>query len=93
MSAAVESMAYVGDVPWHGLGTKVDEDISLREFQRQAGLDWMVQKTPVQFHPHGPEVKDFLRLHWLVCPEPNYGQQAVRRRVKPIQASATGGNL
>jgi phage/plasmid-like protein (TIGR03299 family) len=49
MVAAVETMAYVGTVPWHGLGNKVNEDISLEEFQREAGLDWQVQKTPVMF--------------------------------------------
>lgn len=49
MVAAVETMAYVGAVPWHGLGNKVDENIPLEEFQKQAGLDWQVQKTPVWF--------------------------------------------
>jgi len=49
MSAAVESMAYVGAVPWHGLGNLVNENISLDEFQKEAGLNWEVQKTPVQF--------------------------------------------
>ena len=51
MVAAVESMAYVGAVPWHGLGNLVDENISLGEFQLQAGLDWNVQKTPVNYRP------------------------------------------
>ena len=49
MVAAVETMAYVGATPWHGLGNVVEENISLDEFQKQAGLDWQVQKTPVQF--------------------------------------------
>jgi phage/plasmid-like protein (TIGR03299 family) len=49
MVAAVETMAYVGAVPWHGLGNLVDENISLDEFQKEAGLDWQVQKTPVQY--------------------------------------------
>lgn len=49
MVAAVETMAYVGAVPWHGLGNVVNENISLEEFQKEAGLDWSVQKTPVQY--------------------------------------------
>lgn len=49
MAAAVETMAFVGEVPWHKLGVQVDEDIDLDEFRRSAGLDWEVQKSPVQF--------------------------------------------
>ena len=42
MVAAVETMAYAGEVPWHGLGTKVPQDLSTDEFIKQAGLDWTV---------------------------------------------------
>ena len=31
MSALVETIAYAGEVPWHGLGTKVPHDISTNE--------------------------------------------------------------
>jgi len=37
-------MAYVGDVPWHGLGTKVSPDLTPDQFQKVAGLDWEVRK-------------------------------------------------
>lgn len=50
MADAVEGMAYVGATPWHGLGNEVSEDISLEEFQKEAGLDWEVVKRPVEFH-------------------------------------------
>lgn len=57
MTAAVESMVYVGEVPWHGLGNKVEEGIDLDDFRRSAGLDWEVSKRPVMFH--GPsQVRD-----------------------------------
>jgi hypothetical protein len=49
MVAAVETMAYVGEVPWHGLGNKVEEGIDLDDFRRNAGLDWEVKKRPVLF--------------------------------------------
>ena len=40
-------MAYVGDLPWHGLGTKVEHDLTPGDFQKVAGLDWTVEKQPL----------------------------------------------
>jgi len=37
-------MAYVGDVPWHGLGKRVPADLSPDQFMVTAGLDWTVSK-------------------------------------------------
>lgn len=39
-------MAYAGDVPWHGLGTKVPEDLTPTQMLEAAGLDWQVEKIP-----------------------------------------------
>lgn len=45
MAAEMESMFYVREVPWHGLGTKVAEALSSEEALVAAGLDWeVVQK-------------------------------------------------
>ena len=40
-------MAYVWNVPWHGLGTKVEHDLTPGDFQKVAGLDWTVEKQPL----------------------------------------------
>ena len=48
-------MAYVGDVPWHGLGTKVNPDLTPDQFQKVAGLDWTVEKQPLMT-PNGVKV-------------------------------------
>ena len=47
MAHAVETMAYAGELPWHGLGVKVAEDLTPREMQEAAGLDWTVEKLPM----------------------------------------------
>ena len=53
MSALVETMAYAGEVPWHGLGTKVPHDLSTDEMLKQSGLDWSVEKVPTLVNlPH-----------------------------------------
>lgn len=47
MAANVENMFYVREVPWHGLGIKVEEAPTSEEALRLAGLDWTVRQTPV----------------------------------------------
>ena len=37
-------MAYAGEVPWHGLGTAVSNDLTPQQIQAKAGLDWTVDK-------------------------------------------------
>ena len=47
MAANVESMFYVRETPWHGLGTKVLSAPSSSEALRLAGLDWKVLQEPI----------------------------------------------
>jgi len=41
------SMAYAGDVPWHGLGKRVPADVSPEQMLKAANLDWEVSKVPM----------------------------------------------
>jgi phage/plasmid-like protein (TIGR03299 family) len=46
MPANVESMFYVRQAPWHGLGEKVEQALNSKEALQKSGLDWQViQKT------------------------------------------------
>jgi hypothetical protein len=47
MAANVESMFYVRETPWHGLGTRVIEAPDSRNALIAAGLDWNVLQEPV----------------------------------------------
>lgn len=48
MSAAVESMAYTNDVPWHGLGKyKEDGWKNVKDMIKDAGIDWTVSRRPM----------------------------------------------
>jgi phage/plasmid-like protein (TIGR03299 family) len=42
MAHAVEQMMFAGTTPWHGLGNKVDSDITVGDAIVAAGLDWEV---------------------------------------------------
>lgn len=39
-------MAYAGDVPWHGLGVKVSNDLTPEQMMEAAGLNWSVEAIP-----------------------------------------------
>jgi phage/plasmid-like protein (TIGR03299 family) len=48
MSHEVETMAYVGEAPWHGLGTYVGDDpVDSATMIKAAGLDWDVEMRQV----------------------------------------------
>ncbi len=47
MAAQVETMFYVRNTPWHGLGTRVEEALSSEEALKMAGLDWKVIQKPL----------------------------------------------
>lgn len=48
MAANVETMMYVREKPWHGLGVEVAEAPTSADALRLAGLDWEVQQKNIQ---------------------------------------------
>ena len=46
-------MAFVGETPWHGLGQEIDENSSIEEWQKSAGMDWTINSSPVKFDAEG----------------------------------------
>jgi phage/plasmid-like protein (TIGR03299 family) len=47
MPANVESMFYVREAPWHGLGTRVETALSSEEALKISGLNWTVTQCPI----------------------------------------------
>lgn len=47
MAANVESMFYVRETPWHGLGKRVNEALNSKEALIEAGLNWSVTQEPI----------------------------------------------
>lgn len=49
MAHLIEQMAYVGTTPWHGLGSRLSPQQPLEIWQREAGMNWQIQESPVHF--------------------------------------------
>lgn len=47
MSHEIETMAFTNQVPWHGLGYKVDNKQTVEGMLKAAKLDWTVGKRPL----------------------------------------------
>lgn len=47
MAHKIESIAYANEVPWHGLGARVDSNISVDDMLLAADLNWTVETRPV----------------------------------------------
>jgi phage/plasmid-like protein (TIGR03299 family) len=50
-----DKLAYTGEIPWHGLGTRFDEEFTAAQAIEAAGLGYLVTKEPV-FRKFGDEV-------------------------------------
>jgi phage/plasmid-like protein (TIGR03299 family) len=52
MTANVETIAYMGKTPWHGLGTKLEEKhrFSIEDGLKLSGLDWQVELVPLHIN-------------------------------------------
>ena len=49
MNNGVAEMAYVGDVPWHGLGQRLAAGASMETWLKAAGMEWTIRKAAVRY--------------------------------------------
>lgn len=57
MSHEVETMAYSGEIPWHGLGVEVSNDLTPSQMMEKAGLNWSVNKVPTFIEIDGKRIE------------------------------------
>lgn len=56
MAHQVETMAYAGELPWHGLGVPVSNDLTPVQMMQKAGLDWKVEEVTTYADFNGTKI-------------------------------------
>lgn len=49
MAHQIETMAFVGQTPWHGLGNQLPQNQPIEVWAQQAGMDWRIESSNVSF--------------------------------------------
>lgn len=49
MAHLIESMAYVGNAPWHQLGNQLPPKQPIEVWAQRAGMDWEICQSPVRY--------------------------------------------
>ena len=49
MAHQIEHMAYVGKIPWHGLGNQLSQNQPIEVWAKQAGMDWRIESSNVSY--------------------------------------------
>lgn len=87
MSHEIESIAYAGKTPWHGLGVEVEPTLTPQEILMAADLDWGVRKDQILVkHPDGI-VKPIPGKMALVRDRDDRVLSVVGSSYKPVQNS------
>lgn len=83
MAHNIETMAYAGETPWHGLGKKVPADLSPEQMLKAADLDWTVNKIPAFSNIDGKNVN--VGVSALVRSTDNKVLDVVSNEWNPVQ--------
>lgn len=49
MAHQIETMAFVGQTPWHGLGNQLPQNQPIEVWARQAGMDWRIESSNASY--------------------------------------------
>lgn len=56
MSNDKANMAFVGELPWHGLGQQLTEDSPIEVWAQEAGMDWTAKEAEVIYNVDGKPI-------------------------------------
>ena len=86
----VQSMAYVGEQPWHGLGHHLTPNQPLEVWAQQAGMNWAIETADVQYisgHPFPGSLHAYPEQKVLYRSDNKAPLSIVSSRYKVVQPS------
>ncbi len=84
MAHLVHSMAYTGSTPWHGLGNQLAPNQPLEVWQKQAGMDWRIESSPVHYQGQD-QFRQFNDAKVLYRSDTNEALSVVSNRYQVVQ--------
>ncbi len=60
MAHLVDSMAFVGQTPWHGLGNQLTPNQPIEFWAQQAGMDWRIESSDVRYMAQNVRGQDII---------------------------------
>lgn len=84
-SNARNNIAYVGEAPWHGLGQKLTAGLSIDDWRREAGLDFQVERSIVEYKNSQGAPHNFADRHVLYRSDTGAPLSVVSDRYKIVQ--------
>lgn len=85
MTDAVETMAWTGETPWHGLGFEVSNKLTPQQMLKAAKLDWKVEKRPLFYPGKDGEMVQVKDKFALVRDKDHAQLSVVGSTYKPVQ--------
>ncbi|AZE56911.1 Mycobacteriophage Barnyard protein gp56 [Pseudomonas synxantha] len=89
MAHHIDQMAYIGQTPWHRLGSAPSPKQPLEIWQQEAGIDWQIQESPVHFKAdaigHLGSIHSFPEQKALYRSDTKAPQSAVSNRYQVLQ--------
>lgn len=84
----VQTMAYTGEQPWHGLGVRLAPDQPLDVWAQQAGMNWRIETSDVRFiagHPFTGSLHAYPEQKVLYRSDTKTPLSVVSKRFKVVQ--------
>lgn len=78
-------IAWVGETPWHRLGQQLQPDATLEQWREQAGLNWEIQRAPVQFTDSSNIIHDYPGQEVLLRSDNGKPLSIVSNRYQEVQ--------